>query len=331
MKRLLYSFVFFGCAALATLAQSSGPLSQSDISHLLKKAKEGNTASQVKLGLAFQYGSGVSTDLNTAEYWLKTAAGFGDPDAQTRLGILYLQPEFRNQHAKDALQWFLRAAATGYAPAEHNLGSMSLRGWGTPVNEAEAMRWFRKAARRGLVPSKVLMAIVLAKSTSDQERAEGFAAARDAAKAKDRLGMVVFGYYHQFGIGAAQNFEEAAKWYRRAADAGEGLGLHNLAALYRDGLGVKKDIEQSVRLSKQACETGIQRSCVVIAAAYLQGHGVRQDMKEAYRYGLRGEVNDTFMKLSGAQLPPEVKQRAAVDAERWKQDHVQRIEWAPPQ
>jgi TPR repeat protein len=331
MKCRLLSFLFFGCATLAALAQSPGPLSSSDISNLLKKAKEGHTESQVKLGLAFEYGSGVHPDLTSAEYWLKTAAGFGDPDAQTRLGMLYLKPELRPQHAKEAMQWFLRAAASGYAPAEHNLGSMNLRGWGTPANESEALRWFRKAARRGLVPSKVLIGIVLSKSTSEAERLEGFEAARDAAKAKDRLGMVVFGYYHQFGVGTKQSLEEAAKWYQRAADAGEGLGMHNLAAMYRNGSGVPKDLERSVKLSKQACDAGVQRSCVVTAAAFLQGEGVRQNLPEAYRYGLRGELNDRFMVFSGANLSEDIKRRDAAEAERWKQDHLQQIEWAPPQ
>jgi uncharacterized protein len=330
MKCRLLLFVFFVCAVLAAFAQSPNQFSPSDISSLLKKAKQGNTESQVKLGLAFQNGNGVTADLNTAEYWLKTAAGFGDPDAQNRLGMLYLQPEFRNAHAKEAMQWFLRAAAADYTPAMHNLGSMNLRGWGTPVNEAEALRWFRKAAHRGLNPSKVLLAIVLARSNSEADRTEGFDNAKEAAKAKDHLGMVVYGYYHQFGIGTKLDLEEAAKWYKRAADAGEPQGMHNLAALYRTGEGVTKDIPKSVQLTQKACELGVQKSCVVAAAAYLEGHGVKQDLVLAYRYGLRADLNNRFMAFSGANLSPELKRRAADDAERWKRAHLQQIEWPQP-
>ena len=97
--------------AMTTMAQVSSfrPLSQPEVSRLLTKAKSGNTDSQLKLGMAFQYGMGVDADPKSAEYWLKIAAGYGDPEAETQLGLLYLQPEFASSRDQ-ALRWFMRAA-----------------------------------------------------------------------------------------------------------------------------------------------------------------------------------------------------------------------------
>ena len=49
------------------------------------------------------------------------------------------------------------------------------------------------------------------------------------------------GYLYYIGKGVAQDYAEAAKWYRRAADQGHTSAQFNLGFLYKNGLGVPRD------------------------------------------------------------------------------------------
>jgi TPR repeat protein len=46
---------------------------------------------------------------------------------------------------------------------------------------------------------------------------------------------------YETGRGVAQNYDEAAKWYRLAADQGHAEAQNNLGSLYANGRGVPRD------------------------------------------------------------------------------------------
>ena len=66
------------------------------------------------------------------------------------------------------------------------------------------------------------------------------AADQGVAKAQNNLGNM---YYH--GLGVAQDYAKAAKWYRKAADQGHANAQFNLGGMYVNGQGVRLDYIQA--------------------------------------------------------------------------------------
>ena len=316
--------------AMSGVAQVSGfrPLSQPEFSSLLSKAKTGNTESQLRLGAAYQYGLGVEADPKTAEFWLKTAAGYGDPGAETQLGLLYLQPGFESSRAQ-AQRWFMRAAGSGFAQAEHNLGLMYTLGLGVTPDREQAIHWYRRAAQHGLSVSRANLGVLLVNSTNPKEQAEGFALVAAAAKSGDADAENALGYCYQFGAGTQVDLVKAAEWYKRAAAKGQVLSLYNLGNMYRQGSGVEQDLATAFRLLSQACDAGEFNGCVLVSKAYMSGEGVAQNTTSAYQYALMARADAKTLAVLGQSLQEADRSKAAAEAERWKQAHAVQLSASP--
>lgn len=317
--------------AANAVAQISGfqPLSSPEISKLLGKARSGNLESQLRLGTAYQFGLGVNADPQTAEYWLKLAAGFGDPQAQTQLGLLYLQPEFAASRDQ-ALKWFLRAVAGGSIHAEHNLGVMYMRGVGVKQDREQAIRWFRRAAEHGLPEANIDLGLLLVAATDPGQQKEGFeiisAIARKEEKADAENALA---YCYERGTGTEANLPLAVEWYKRAATHGSLMAMTNLADLYYTGVGVEQNFNEAFQWSRKACELGRANACFAVASAYVNAKGVTRDYLKAYQFALMAGVDESKIRLLSEHLTAEARSKAEDEAERWKQNHILQLSTLP--
>ena len=96
-------------------------------------------------------------------------------------------------------------------------------------------------------------------------------------------GSVIKGHRYRDGLGVAQDYGIAAKFYAEAARKGNPEGMYNLAKLYDHGMGVKKDYETSIFWLKKAAEmksvhplAGIAHSQHSLGLKYAEGVGVKQ-------------------------------------------------------
>jgi TPR repeat protein len=328
MKRVAWIIVLMWAAS--GVAQVSGfrPVSKPELSKLMSKAREGNTESQLRLGTAYEYGLGVERDSRAAEYWLKTAAGFGDPEAQTQLGLLYLQPGFEAER-EQAARWFLRASVNGYPNAEHDLGLVYLMGLGVRADREQAIHWFRRGAQHGSKAARANLGILLVDSKSEAEQKEGFELLAAAAKDSNPDAENALAYAYQFGAGTSIDIPKAIKWFKRAASHGNLNAMANLANIYMTGAGQERNIGHAVRLYTEACDAGHRRSCIALANAYLRGDGVKRDEAKAYRLGLMADADEKTIAALEKELPEVTRNHAAEEAERWKQAHAVQLSTSP--
>jgi len=82
---------------------------------------------------------------------------------------------------------------------------------------------------------------------------------------------------------AGQQFDEAARLYRKAADAGNAPAMISLGGMYRDGRGVAKDEAEAVRLYRKAADAGNAAAIARLGFMYKDGRGVAKDDAEAVR------------------------------------------------
>ena len=117
------------------------------IADLLRAAAHGNVQAELMLGVAYEFGRGVTQDFNAAAHWYGKAADAGDSHAQTLLGNLYAHGRGVLEDQATAFKWYMRAAVDGDSAAQTNVGFMYFAGAGGVNRDyTEAARWFQKAA-----------------------------------------------------------------------------------------------------------------------------------------------------------------------------------------
>jgi TPR repeat protein len=86
------------------------------------------------------------------------------------------------------------------------------------------------------------------------------------------------------GQGVAQDYVEAARWYRKAADQGNALAEFDLAEKYNVGQGVPQDYAEASRWFLKAAEHGSAAAQFTLGMMYAKGQSVKRDYIEAYMW-----------------------------------------------
>ena len=152
----------------------------------LKKAFEGNSSAQVRVGYAYQKGEGVKDDRNQAVAWYRKAALQGNRVGQYNLGVMYEFGAGVEKNLEESKQWYRKAAEQDHRNAQYKLGIVYEEGKGTKKDLKQAVEWHRKAAEQG------------------------------HARAQSRLG-----YMYEYGKGVEKDLKQAVAWYRKAAEQGD--------------------------------------------------------------------------------------------------------------
>lgn len=177
--------------------------STNTIKDIQKRAEQGDTKAQEKLGSMYLTGQGVALDFYQAAYWFRKSAEQGNDAGQFEIGLLHY---FGSVQAQDgsveapnynqAAYWFSKSAEQGNSKAQAFLGSMYLVGQGAAIDYNQAAYWFRKAAEQGI---------------SGSQR---------------NLGLM-----YSLGQGVAQDYNQAVYWFKKAAEQGDDIAVKELKKL----------------------------------------------------------------------------------------------------
>jgi hypothetical protein len=121
------------------------------------------------------------------------------------------------------------------------------------------------------------------------------------------------GYIYQRGLGVAQDFKEAMKWYRLAAEQDLADAQNNLGVMYLNGLAVPRDFKEALRLFRLAAAQEYPMAKRNIGYVHLYGMGVRKDYREALKWfsqaarqgDLEAEAQVEKLKKRGFELTEE--------------------------
>ena len=86
------------------------------------------------------------------------------------------------------------------------------------------------------------------------------------------------------GWGVAQDYKEAAKWYRLSAEQGNAGAQLQLGFIYYSGQGVLQDYKEAVKWSRMAAEQGNDGAYELVGLLYEVGRGVAQDNVRAHMW-----------------------------------------------
>jgi len=154
---------------------------------------------------------------------LEPLARGGDADAQLKLGVMYANGEGVSQDPAEAARWFVRAAERGKADAQYALGMMYLEGVGVLADEALALRWLLAAAEQESPHAlNAIGELVMRHLCPSQDHAAAVAWFSRAARLGDSRALYNLGMLNALGRGVPQDAVEAYKWFALSASAGLG-------------------------------------------------------------------------------------------------------------
>lgn len=81
----------------------------------LPLAQQGHPAAQFNIGILYEKGLGVASDLGEAARWYLKAAQQGDPDAQYSIGVFYETGSGVEQNLDEARKWYADVMANARA------------------------------------------------------------------------------------------------------------------------------------------------------------------------------------------------------------------------
>jgi TPR repeat protein len=117
---------------------------------------------------------------------------------------------------------------------------------------------------------------------------------RTLAAAGDANAQNSIGLSYAAGEPSAQEYAEAARWFRLAAEQDHAQAQYNLGLLYGKGLGVPYDLAAAEKWTRLAAEQGDPLAQYNLGVIYHNGEGVRQDVVQAHMW----------LNLAAERLPP---------------------------
>jgi uncharacterized protein len=118
--------------------------------------------------------------------------------------------------------------------------------------------------------------------------------ARPLADAGDARAQSILALLYYEGSGVAQDYQEAAKWFRRAADQGDATGQLYLGIMFAQGRGVPQDPAEAATWFRRAADRGDAGAQYNLGLAYATGEGVSPDNVSAHMW----------FNLAAARYPP---------------------------
>ena len=117
----------------------------SDTKALIAKAERGDIDAQLRVGAAYDRGTGAPRDRVAALKWYRMAAEAGNAEAQNSVGSILQE----DRNYIEALAWYEKAAAQGHAQATNSEAYLYDMGLGVPQDRKRGFALYSRAADLG--------------------------------------------------------------------------------------------------------------------------------------------------------------------------------------
>ncbi|KXS10371.1 HCP-like protein [Gonapodya prolifera JEL478] len=153
-----------------------------------------------------------------------------------------------------AMEWWTKAAQSEYANSQYALEYAYGEGLG---NYKEAVKWYGLAADQGLLSAQVNLGICFDHGRGCQWTRPNPPTGSESRRREEILSPKRISVYRNvFGEGVAQDYGEAAKWWRLSAAQGNTETERALGLCYINGKGAPLDFAEATKWFTKAAEKG---------------------------------------------------------------------------
>jgi TPR repeat protein len=236
---------------------------------LRRAAEAGDVQARVNLGVAYEKGQGVASDVERAITLYRSAADEGNAVGAYCLGTCLAN---HGGDVDEAIRWLERAAAGGERRAYNNLFALNAS---VRKDRQRANRWLRLGAEAGDPTCMANWGHALCVGEGvERDPLAGAAWYRRAAESGSPLGMHNWATVLERGAGVEQDQRAAIAWYSRALERGHAGSFTPLVRrLALGGPGLEPDHDEAVRWARLGEERGWPGSAFAMGMIYLNGWG----------------------------------------------------------
>jgi len=199
----------------------------------------GRAEAAFNLGILYEQGMGVDTDMAQALHIYLQGAEAGSRAAAYQLGLIYLNhPDFGNRERAE--HWLTLAALDGESDALELLQQFDATPHARSDNPMTQVRIL-------ISQKKIEQALLLLRQLAEQTPPNYSAVTRLA-------------WLYETGIGVERDISQAATLFRQAAENGFAEAQYALALMLQTGIGQPLDLEKSNHWLKRAADQGYQQA-----------------------------------------------------------------------
>jgi uncharacterized protein len=326
----------------AQTGNSAGQPAMLDIETLRQKAVAGNADAQLKLGEAYENGSGVPQNDEEAAKWYQKAAKQGNAAAQLGLGVLLWTGRGVSPDKAEAVEWYRKSAAQGSGTGMFDLGAAYFNGEGVTFDSLEALAWFLLAQDHGSRPAVAAVqrlettmrpeevnqaySLIAKRYVTGNELKQDYSAAatwyQRAAERGDAAAAVELADMYAEGRGEAKDYNATRYWCRYAADRQNRMGMYCMGWIYQEGKVGPKDSATAVGWFEKGAALGDAPSCFKLGKMYWTGDGVKADKVTAYKWVLLASTVLPEAKQEAETYRAAMSDKEAEKAQRKVRDYM---------
>ena len=133
-------------ATVSVFGSNTGMHAAESHASLESQAAAGSDKAQMKLGVMYLEGRGVTADIDKALFYYRMAAEREIAFAQLKLARIYLNGKYVKAEPAKALSWLLRSARQGFIPAQLDLSTLYENGMVVNQDMVKAYQWISIAS-----------------------------------------------------------------------------------------------------------------------------------------------------------------------------------------
>ncbi len=217
--------------------------------------------------------------------WNKKLADKGYSEAQLNVGLFYDNGVVVNSNLDKAIKYFKSAAEKENVDAMVCYANALLRKEDSKQNQEEATEWYRKAADRNNPRGQFLLSLFLLKNANNKDSVEeGIDWLKQSAHNKYPDAMFRLGLEYYFGILVPKNDAEAFRYIEKAALEGNlPTAVDFLGDCYLRGIGVKPDGKNALICYSIGANHKIPHSMYWYGRFLCDGFNVEKDVAKGYQ------------------------------------------------
>jgi TPR repeat protein len=264
------------------IAQQPFPPSSASFARDLSTAQQGNSDAQLRVGKAYNEGTGVRQNFAEAMKWFDAASRQGSKEATAWLGNAYLSGQGVPQDVERGIA-LIQSAATADDPVGHRLlGVAYQNGTGVPRDYSKAMEQFSQAARQKDAPSYDLAGMMFLR---------GVGVAHDLSRAKQLFGKGArlgdsWAQLHLGEMFESGNFPAPPpKGSKKPSMLSGTLGSPTLAPQVKPSKPVgKPNFNLAMKLFTMSASQGNRVAAFKLGEMHETGRGTAQDFTKAIQF-----------------------------------------------
>ncbi len=212
----------------------------------------------------------------------KQSADAGYSRAQYTMGMLYMTGEEVDQNIQTAYWWLKSAAAQDHPIALHHIGICYAQGIGVEPDIEQAFHFFSKSADLGLDAAKNSLAVFYNNGIHViQNEWKASELYLEAADEGDPTAAFNIGNCYLDGKGVKRDVGMGIEWIARSAEKGNLAACSQLSRIYEEGLLADFDAVEVAYWREKAAELGNRYSMKRTALNYFYGKGIPRNRGKA--------------------------------------------------